>query len=192
MGLDLCYRAGDRQVAVKFSMADWEVMVQLSLDRPDLMKEILGTEELGEAVEIDRLLLLRHVVELLELIEADPSILPVRYQFQARMLELGGLLIKYGARGLGGIRMEGDSEHAYGIMCGVNKLELTKFRVNPDGSGDEVEKRDLRGESELQTDNYGLIKFRTKRTSSRLREGLEELRAFLESVDTPHVEKLVG
>ena len=127
-----------------------------------------------------------------------PELLPYTYQFKSEYLEVGvgekPIISEAGfdAGGQSGFRMPGDEDHWYVIWAGLNVLRLDKVAVQPDGTGKVVEQRDLRGEKELMTTNFGRVQFRKRRAKSSLRKGLQEMRAFLATVQGPNVAKSVG
>lgn len=80
----------------------------------------------------------------------------------------------------------------YAIWAGLNECRLDKMAVRPDGTGEVVERRDLRGATELMTANCGRVRIRKRKAKTQLRKRLAEVRAFLESVPGGEVTKVLG
>ncbi len=78
------------------------------------------------------------------------------------------------------------------ITSGLNVCELQKLGIGADGNGVVVEKRDLRGQTELMTEPAGLVQFRRRAAKTTLRRALREIAAFADSVTCVELTKIVG
>jgi hypothetical protein len=199
MGLDLLYLCGDREFSIRFSIADWETIEELRCHVPDAVAVMVDVPNLGEEVTVPLDALRQAVEEIDSLLRDRPELLPYTYQFKCEYIRVGPAehhqyirKDRFDTGGLSGFRLPGDDEHRYAIFAGLNKLELTKMAVQPDGTGKIVEVRDIRGLRELQTADHGLMQFRRRRAKSSLRRGLGEIREFLSSVGGPDVVKVVS
>lgn len=196
MGIDLKYRADDREFGIRFSHADWDTIEHLKAYLPAAVADCFEVANLGEPVVVALAALCSSIEQIDTLLKDRPDLLPLTYQFKPEYLQCGtnrlDIKFDFGTGGQSGIQLPGDEEHSYSIWAGLNELRLEKLLFPPGEWGKVVDVRDLRGESELMTSNCGLIRFRKRRAKSGLRRGLKEMGEFLSGIRATKVTKILG
>jgi hypothetical protein len=196
MGLDLIYKAGERDFSIRFSMADWQTIEALKQHLPAAVSACFEVEALGEPVRVPLAALRQSTDEIDAFLAEHPEMLPYTYQFKAEYMQVGDQRLSFGGGfdtgGMSGFQLPGDGNHWYTIWAGLNELRLEKMAKMPDGSGKVVERRDLRGEKELMTSNSGRVEFRKRRAKTSLRQGLRQIRSFLADRTESEIIKIVS
>jgi hypothetical protein len=181
MGLDLIYRCNGEEFIHRFSMSDWDTLDAVRQICPEAVAKMADVPELGAEVCVPLSDLNSAIEQIDGLLRDQPDLLPYTYQTAHEMSFNDGQTVRFGfsTGGIGGIRLPGDEDHWYFIRAGLNECRLEKMGMQPDGTVRVVEERDLRGERELQTANFGRIQIRRRRAKSTLRKGVAEIRGFL-------------
>jgi len=153
MGIDLTYRADDREFGIRFSHADWDTIEHLKAYLPAAVADCFEVANLGEPVVVALAALCSSIEQIDTLLKDRPHLLPLTYQFKPEYLQCGtdrlDIKFDFGTGGQGGIQLPGDEVHWYSIWAGLNELRLEKLFFPPGERGKVVDVRDLRGENEL-------------------------------------------
>ena len=167
MGLDLNYSCGDREFSIRLGKADWDTFDRLRGPLPEAVRDLVDVRQLGEETVLP-LLRLRAALDQIDNYVRDHSdLLPYTYEFKCDYIPVGppeeGKIWEmdhFSSGGQSGFRLPGDELHCYCIWAGFDECRLEKMAIGPDGRGKIVEVRDIRGESEIQTANCGLVQIR--------------------------------
>lgn len=192
MGLDLIYDADGTVLTHRFSQADWETISALRSHLPTEIDICFGVEDFGEPVRIRRGALKESASAIDRFLAANADLLPATYQFKLERHPVEGVPPGgFSSGGLGGIRLPNDADHVYSLWSGLNKLTLKKTAIGLDGNGEDVEERDLRGETEIVTESCGTIRFRRRAERTTLRRALRDIAVFAEDVTARRVAKTI-
>lgn len=193
MGLDFTYDADGAGFTHRFSHADWDTIEALRAHLPEQVGICFDVPELGESVRIKTAALKQSAVEIDHFLADNAQILPATYQFKLERFPVPGVPAGgFDTGGISGLRLPNDPDHYYGIRAGLNKLQLRKMAVGPDGKGVIVEERDMRNETELLTESAGKVQFRRRAAKTTLRRALRDIAAFADRVVSEEVTKVVG
>jgi hypothetical protein len=192
MGLDLTYDADGATFTQKFSQSEWAEIEALRAHLPDEIGVCFYVQELGESVRIKTIALKESAVAIDQFLAKNAQLLPATYEYKLGHIMDGTPMRFFNGGGFSGLRLPGDPDHWYSIRTGLNECTLTKMKKGPDGKGVLVEKRDLRGETELLTENFGKVQFRRRAAKTTLRLALREIAAFAERIDSAELTKTVG
>jgi hypothetical protein len=197
MGLDLVYRTPERKLVTRFSLVDAQTIEQLREHVPKAIALAFDVSEFGVEEPVSLPALREAVEQVDELVSIHPELLPYSYQFRVEYIEAEGRRIDvsgmgFNSRGLGGIRLPDDDVNYYALSVGVNECRLDKLVPQEDGTGLRTGQIDLRGRTQLQTANCGVIIFRKRRAKSSLRRILKEIRGFLSDIHAIAIAKMVG
>ena len=191
MGIDLTYKAGEKEFCIRLSMSDWQTIAEVNRHLPAAVATCFEVPDFGQPAVIPRATLRDSAAQIETLLVEHPELLPHTYQYKLEFMQQGDkrivLPFNFDTGGVSGVRLPGDDQHWYSILAGLNKLLLEKRTTN-----EVVEVRDLRGESELSTANMGCIQFRKRRAKTNLRKCLGEILAFLNTIDECQVTKVLG
>jgi hypothetical protein len=193
VGQDLTYRAGDAEYEYRISRADWDLMKSLREHLPEEIGLLFEVPELGAVVNVPTDELRAAADRLEAFFSSHSDLLPYTYQFSCERtgdpyIVPGG----FSTGGMSGLRLPGDDVHYYFIRAGFDECSLEKSRAGPDGRGVNVDRRDLRGERELLTENMGKIRIRRRRARTELRQAVAEIKQFLRDITSPGIAKSVG
>src|SRR4051812_42795653 len=94
MGLDLVYRCGGRECAVRFSMADWDTIERLRPHLPDEVATLADVSDFGEAVPVPAAALCATVARVDGLLRDRPGLLPRRYEFECEYIAVGDVRVE--------------------------------------------------------------------------------------------------
>jgi hypothetical protein len=189
----LTYRAGEAVYEYRISRADWQLIESLRDHLPAEVELLFIVPALGSEVCVPTNELRTAADRVAAFFMENSDLLPYTYQFKCERspdprIASGG----FGTGGMSGLRLPGDKDHYYLIRAGLNECSLEKMAVGPDGRGFTVDKRDLRGESQLLTETVGKISIRRSRAKSELRQAVGEIRLFLQNVKAHEVTKTVA
>jgi hypothetical protein len=189
----LTYRAGDAVYECRISRADWQLIQSLRDHLPAEVELLFSVPALGSEVRVPTNELRTAADHVAAFFTGSPQLLPYTYQFKCERspdprIAAGG----FGTGGMSGLRLPGDNNHYYFLRAGLNECSLERKAVGPDGRGFTIDKRDLRGERELQTETVGKISIRRSRAKSELRQAVGEIRVFLQNVTADAVAKTVA
>jgi len=193
MGLDLTYSSGDAKFTHRFSNVDWQTIEALRAHVGRAVEVCFDVPEFGEPVRVATAALKEGALTMERFLGENAHLLPATYQFTVGRFMLGGTLPgEFHTGGMSGLRMPNDPDHVYTILAGLNELALEKMAVGKDGLGVVVELRDLRGETELLTENAGTLRFRRRASKTTLRRALRDIAAFADGVTAGELMKTVG
>jgi hypothetical protein len=193
MGLDLTYDADGVIFTHRFSRADWQTIEALRSHRPAEVGTCFDVPELGRSVQIGTAALKDAALAVDRFLSENAHLLPASYQFRLERFPVPGMPAgEFDTGGFSGLRLPNDPDHVYSIQAGLNELVLKKTARGADGWGVTVEVRDLRGESELVTENAGRVQFRRRAAKTTLRRALREIAAFADCVVSEKLTKVVG
>jgi hypothetical protein len=193
MGLDLTYDADGTTFTRRFSPADWDTIDVLTKHLPKEIGICFDVPAFGEPVRIKTEALREAARSLDSFLAENAHLLPAMYQFKLERFPVPGVPPGgFETGGISGLRLPGDTVHFYAITSGLNVCELQKMGIGADGNGAILEKRDLRAQTELMTENAGLVKFRRRAAKTSLRRSLREIAAFADTVTCMELMKIVG
>ena len=193
MALDVTYSAGDQTFRHRFSQADWMAIAALRAHLPDDVAACFDTPDFGRPAEVPTDALRRAATAICDRLAGGGDALPATYEFKFERFPVPGVAAGgFTTGGFGGLRMPGDADHAYAIQAGFDECVLTKMAVGPDGQGIVVSQTDLRGSTEIQTENAGRVSIRRRNRKSGLLSGMREIAGFTARVDAATVTKCVS
>jgi len=182
MGLDVVYKAGDKEFVVVLPMEELDELGELNPDASSYLDAIFDVDDFGVFVERSKKKLIENIDKIIPVIEElGKSCYHYSISFTAfdtffdKVTNFSGLKIN------GGI---------YSFESGRNKCELIK--IMKDGHRDDSpidirEWKTIEENSEL-----GTIKINKRKTSFKLKNKLKKLKAFLESVKAEKVLVMMG
>jgi hypothetical protein len=192
MGLDITYLAGKKTFSFRLSPTEIDILGELrKKGLEDEIEVILGVTDYGIASDVQRKELSKAVKQLLERLKADPELLPYTYGAKFEVSRGSGMY-STGAGVATGFRINGET---YSIECGLDLCELTKRKQNEDGKWQDVEPKDVRGQTKIETDDdsfFGDIHIYRKKKPTKLLANLKRLKKFLEKTAVPIVQKTLG
>jgi hypothetical protein len=193
MGVDLNYSAVGASFTHRFSHADWSTIDALRTHLPSEIAVVFDVLELGLAVEIETAALKESSLAIERFLGEHSQLLPATYQYKMERFPVPGVPAGgFDTGGFSGLQLPGDPHHFYSINAGLDKCVLEKMAIGSDGRGVIVEKRDLRGETELITENAGRILIRRRAAKSTLRRALREIATFAGGVASAKLMKIIG
>jgi hypothetical protein len=192
MGLDLTYKSDGALFTRKFAPSEWTEIEALRPHLPNEIDVCFYVQELGEPVRIRTAALTESIMTIDRFLAKNAQLLPATYEYKLERIQDGTPMRGFNGGGFTGLRLSNDPDHVYWINTGLNECTLTKIKKGPDGKGVIVEKRDLRGESELLTESHGKVQFRRRAAKTTLRLALREIAAFTARVNSTELTKIVG
>jgi hypothetical protein len=193
MGLDLTYDADGATFTHRFSHADWDTIEALRAHVPEQVAVCFDVGELGEPVQIKTAALKQSALDIDRFLADNAQLLPATYQFKLERFPVAGVPVGgFDTGGISGLRVPNEPDHRYWIDAGLNKLVVTKIAIGADGKGVIEEKRDMRNETELITDDAGKVQFRRRAAKTTLRRALRDIAAFADRAASEEVTKIVG
>jgi hypothetical protein len=188
MGLDLSFQTADEELSIRLSNTDWQIFGMLGKGYRMEVDAIAGVDDFGEPRIVGRLDLLHAVEVMLGRMESETDLIPYVYGHTIREGLAAGVS---GTGTIGGIRIGGDG-FSYALIGGLGRCILEKWGAGPDGKGILIEKRDIRQEKSIKSDNYGTIEITRKKKSTSLKKALVELKEFLTRHQEETVTKILG
>jgi hypothetical protein len=193
VGLDLTYRTEGASFGHRFSHADWAAIEALRAHLPADVAVCFDTPDFGAPVRIKTVALKQSTLALDRFLGDNAQLLPATYQFKLERFPVPGVPAgDFDTGGISGLQLPGDPDHFYRLSAGLNECVLKKMGCGSDGRGVIVEERDLRGCTELPTENAGIIQIRRRAAKTTLRRALRDIAAFAERVSSPELTKIVG
>jgi hypothetical protein len=193
MGLDLTYDADGATFTHRFSHADWRTIEALRAHLPEQVAVCFDVQELGDPVRVKTTALTHSALDMDRFLADNAQLLPATYQFKLERIPVPGMMVGgFDTGGISGLLVPNEPEHRYWIDAGLNKLIVTKVAVGADGRSVVVEKRDMRNETELITEDAGKVQFRRRAAKTTLRRALRDIAAFTDRVASEEVTKTVG
>lgn len=190
MALDMTYTSGEHAQSIRLTDVEWECINRLiEVDRT-AVGTLFHVRDFGEPIQADRQELIIATDSILALLRTRKDLMPTTYEMRVEFYskELGPDGHWCGG-GRGGLRIAGDTEHAYSLWVGAEKCEIEKIGIGPDGRGVVVGREDLRDRGHIDTENCGRIDFRRKVGGSGLKKKLTALREFLVGLSEKQVSK---
>ena len=181
VGVTLSLESSGHELMIPWSREDWDTIEKLRSFLPGAVEMILDETDLDEGVSLSLDDLSKAIDQIDEYLKDKHKLFTITYMFKCDDFFVGDQRIigTFSTGGRSGFQLPGDETHWYSIWAGLDRCEMEKMARGPDGRGEIVESRDLRGVKEIQTSNCGVIRFRTRRTGTTLRKRLSRIRTFL-------------
>jgi hypothetical protein len=200
LGIDLIFRGDGREFTTGFSLVEWDTLSRLEALLPDAVATVVGGADtkFGSKETFPVVDLLAAIDRIDDFLASRPHLLPDTFMFKTEYLLWNGVRFPtdedqdFVTGGMSGLQLPGDPVHWYTIRAGVDECYLTKVAIGPDGKGRFVERRDLRGETEIVTTTCGRIQIRKRGDHAGIREQLAQVRKFLASLAGTNVTRTVS
>jgi len=189
MGLDITYVAGEKEFSFCLPPTDVEVMQALAQKGfKQEVEVIIGVSDFDKESPVEKTLLLKAIVRLLDTIKVNPKILPYIFQLEKQVSSNIGMLRSVSGM-ISGIRIKGE---LFALEAGVNKCELVRMLQDETGNWYDDIPRDVRNLKIIETENMGEIVIRKRRKPTFLIRNLKELKTFLSKNNVDIIRKLLG
>jgi hypothetical protein len=188
MGLDLSFTVENDGIDIRLTQVDSDLLSILGRSWPSEVEAFAGVDDFGAARTENRVSLVQAVQTLLEKLDQEADKLPYLYEHAIIDGPYAGIS---GSGMISGIQIGGDGFY-YSIEGGLGRCLLKKQGRRPDGWGYDLEVRDIRDMTSIQTDNMGTIKISRKKKISHLKDSLIKLREFLSMHSDETVSKTLG
>lgn len=191
MGLRLEYTCGEQSFVWQLSQLDIDVFIEMSSHLKSPIDLLLDVPGFGNPTMVEAAALRSAALEVLAFLEANPDKLPRVYQasFEGGTFDTGG---SYDTGGFSGIRLANDPDHAYALWVGLNTCRLEKRRLDGSATLQPLEVRDLRNSTVLETENLGVVRFRSRRAKTTIKPRLREVLSFLDRSSGHAIRKILG
>jgi hypothetical protein len=192
MGSDLSFKVGQKTFSRRISHSVWDTLKTLRAIAPKEVSILLDVPDAEDTV-VEKVADLRSAVDVLtQVLRERKELLPATYEAAKSEHPMPFNAGVFSTGATGGIRLIGDDTHVYVLHTGFDKCLLERMVIRADGTGLVVERRDIRGETELLTQNWGRISIREVRARTDATRLLGGLRKFLKTLDSEEVEKSYG